>query len=294
MLMINPQHIADETALYGLVQLLLDRQASARMPESARTDDVFRIAPGWLTVGVAGQLFSALRGVQQRAAAHALREGLPTDPVRVLAYARWEDVPVQDEVWCTMLVAWLQGRVNNGQGALDLLHALAEGRTLNEQTLLEMTGYPDARALRMAFFVWLTHQAQIVDRLGSVSRADVERLKQRLIIRGDRFDALGIPGVPSTLAPHELIEQRAEPWAEAVAMHMAFDIHAQGLGKAQAFREVTDAYGTFFAWVQRAAMDRRLIKLGGYVSEKKLMRYYREARAAMLRLENSLDRPSNP
>lgn len=241
----NPFTVDQEDVLEGLCWLLLNRFVVVRQTTPQRQTRLGAV-PDWLAVGLAQNLYAALRARNSYVVVRRWERGdaVPLSEVAAFEYlppGRWSE-----KAFCGLAVGLVLSQPRAPDLFTEMFARLARGEDLTAEALAEILfGEKDVRELEKQWDLWIARQTQVRRAWGGVSEERLEAVRALSTIDIAELGAAG-EGVPPGLSLRDLIERRNAPWMPKVALVLALRVRGLAVGEAPEFREVVEPYGEFF------------------------------------------------
>ena len=270
---INPYRLDREDFLEALCWLVCNRRW---LPESS----VLNATPEWLSVGLAQNLYGELQRRNRQVVLRRWQEGRRTPWADVLGWRLLRDGRWAEKAVCGVAVEWLRSWPERDA----LLSTLARMPSNDPPTMLEWlarhgpeTG--SARELEQRWDLWVLHLEEVMQDLGELTRRQTDALRALLNLAPAEFMITGM-NIPERITAAELIAQREQPWAQALAQRLPTQLAVLGVGRPAEFQSVLSAYTAFFKTLAAQPPAGRLARLF----------YTRPSRAKLVRLLIAADR----
>jgi hypothetical protein len=235
---------------------------SAAAPASEKE---MSVAPGWLAVGVARNLYppqraenaSVVLGRWERGQAATVRQILePADEQAALA--------ARDESTCGLFVGWLKSLPESARVFDAVFRRIAAGAPLSADWLAPHAQDCESVVdLEKLWDQWILRQKRVVytPMLGVVTPEILRRLREELVVLRAASD--GAEGADALIRiPYdELIVRREESWVPALARNKSAGLRILFMGRGEKMDAVIGAYSEFFDGLATGARARRLRSL---------------------------------
>lgn len=292
LIIVNPDRADQEDILEGLCWLLINRYVIHRQDFDQKSSSLGAV-PDWLSVGVAQNLYLALRTRNNQVAIrHWIRNEAPSFS-RIMTFESLPEGRWAEKAYCALAADWMASKPDRASAFESLFSRLARGDRITTNFMgVLLTGVESGRELEKGWDLWIAAQTQVRQYWGGVSADRLAALRQLLAAAPDE---MGIPdgeGVPAALTLNDLTRYRDAPWLPLYAMRLNLHIRGLGIGEAQEFRDVLDLYGDFLEELTRPR--RKLGPLPLFrASPARLNAMLEAADKARTDLESSLDRKTH-
>lgn len=243
---VNADRVDQEDLLEALCGMVLDRCVTFRRRSEENPDSLSR-APNWISVGIAQNLYPALRARNAAIMADQWRSGCNPSLAEVFT---WRQLPAGrwgEKAAAGLAVGLLLAQADKNALLACLLDRVAEDPVLHLNALQDCDSiHRSPTAWEKEWDVWIAAQGELL----RVTDEEPDELlrKLRATLEIAPMD-LGLPqesSIPSQLTLDELIARRYEPWMGPLASLVGFQIRALAIGRWPAFGEVAEAYGRYF------------------------------------------------
>ncbi len=267
----NPNRVDQEDILEGLCWLLLNRLVIARQDISRRTTMLGEV-PDWLAVGVAQNLYPALRARNGGVISRRWMEGERISFGEILEMEYLPDGRWGEKAAAGLAVGWLLAQPRATMVFDALVQSLASGERLGIPVLVSaLGGEMTPVRLEKEWDLWVAQQTQVIRRWGGVSPERLTELQEMLTIRAVELGFAVDDGIPVELSLEALIMFRREKWVLPLATLLSLRVRGLGIGEGESFREVVDAYGRFFDLIAKCVSPGLLTRLFRRVPSEKLL-----------------------
>lgn len=283
LVIVRPSGMDQEDALEALCALLLNRCLLARQPVGQRQPRG-AVAPDWLSVGLAQNLFKELRArnagiVQELRDAGNLPAAAEVLDWTVLPPGRWR------EKYCAgLFVSWLMAQPDTGDRWAGLLRHLAAGGDAGAHVRSAFLRLSDAAALQQEWNRWVSRQGDVIFEVGGMPARMLEELEGLFVLR-PRELGVAATNLPPEIMALELIKRRAEPAVAQLAAAAAVKARLVAAGQSEEAARAAETVAAFYTRLARAGKSRGWF--GAAPGEAELNGLLAEARKAVMALRKA-------
>ena len=246
LIIVNPEKADQEDVLEGLCWLLLNRYAVTRQAAEERSVRLATV-PDWLSVGVAQNLYLALRTRDGQVVLRRWQHGQSMSFSELLNLEYLPEGRWAEKAFCSMAIGWFVADSRKAAAFDALFSKLARHERITPASLAEIVlGAGSPVDIEKSWDLWLAHQTEIKRSLGSLSMDKLDALDAALRIQPEGMGLQRGGGVPEVMRPVDFIEYRDAGWIPTLAGTVSLRVRSVGLGEAREFRDVVDQYGRFF------------------------------------------------
>lgn len=260
---INPASVDRSEIEEGLSWLLLNR-----LVRQSQGGGVFSPeSPDWLSTGLAGNLHPEVRNRRLQHFKSIWNTPRAPHPSQLLTLDSIQVPDADIQAACTLFVQWLLKDAASLNLMQPMIVRMANHKPVDEAFLVSLLpGGASSQGLSRHWAVWMASRMNISTSWGADHPHAEAELIQLLRLRPSDLGVI----IPSDvqregpLTPMGLIAYRDEPWCAILATRAALAIRSLGLGQSPAWREVLEAYASFFdglAW-QKPGGWRNWLKRG--------------------------------
>jgi hypothetical protein len=218
--------------------------------------------PDWLSIGVAQNLFLALR---TRNSQVVIRRWLKNEDLPLSDIVNLEHLPAGrwgEKAFCGLALDWFASCPEPAVVFENFFSCLAGGSEITTNGIGNLwMGRDSGRELEISWDLWVASQMQVKQYWGGITLDRLESLRHLLAAPPDE---MGIPsgeGVPASLAIQELVEYRDAPWMPLYAGRLNLHIRGLGIGEAKEFRDVLELFGQYLDALARPRSGLRRLSL---------------------------------
>jgi hypothetical protein len=283
-------HLLDqEDLLEALSALLLNRYAVQRQSVPARKKKLAEV-PAWFSVGVAQQLFPALRERNRLVCVKQWQENRLKPVPEVLSMRFAVDGRTTLKCSCGMFLAWLHALSGADRTFDEMFTAWSTHQSVDQQWLVNhMPGLVSGKNVAKQWNLWIARASELRSEWAGDIYAVVDQLKSKLNVRPKLMN-VGYPddGMDS-VSPRELLDLYDQAWFVSVIRKSSYAVNFQGMGQPEELREIIAQYQEFLETLKSLnAYHQKRSTNGLRRARSRAERQLDEANLALAKYENKL------
>jgi hypothetical protein len=253
----DPERIDQEDLLELFCRLILNEFAAGPAAERGEPRGAVTV-PDWLSVGVAQNLYPALRTRNGQIVGTLVAQRAVPPFVTLLTWLHLPEGRHNEKAICGLMLQWLLGRSDGAATVKALIKRAAQGAPPTMADVATLMSAGSAAELEQEWQRWIGRQERIVRRGDETPADQLQKLRQQLIVTGDELRYAGCPDIRPPQTPADLLELRTADWMPTLAAFKAEQLTRTALGKDAEYAAVVTKYCDYLDGLKRRMWPYRL------------------------------------